>query len=85
MPLSVDHRTAVDLEWRKLKNKGHLYFIYTMKVLKMACHESIKDLLHKSLGLNDTGFSHRLSDDQSDSRGTLELSSTVKTVANMLS
>lgn len=51
----------------------------------MACHESIKDLLHKSLGLNDTGFSHRLSDDQSDSRGTLELSSTVKTVANMLS
>lgn len=72
MPLSVDHRTAVDLEWRKVKDKGHLYFIYTTKVLKMACHESIKDLLHKTLGLNGTGFPHRLSDDEGVSRGTVE-------------
>lgn len=62
VPLSIDHRTAVDLEWRKVKDKGHLYFIYITEVLKMACHESMKDLLHKTLGLNDTDFPHRLSD-----------------------
>lgn len=84
MPLSVDHRTAVDLEWRKVKDRGRLYFIYTTEVLKMACHERIKDL-HKTLGLNDTGFPHRLSDDQSDSRGILEQSNTVETVTKMLS
>lgn len=51
----------------------------------MACHESIKDMQQKILGLNDADFPYRLSDDQSDSRGTLELSSTIETVTNMLS
>lgn len=44
----------------------------------MACHENIKDLLHKTLGLNGAGFP-----DMCDSKITLELSSTVET--NMLS
>jgi len=85
VPLSVDHRTAVDLDWRKVKDKGCLYFIHTTKFLRMACHESIKELLHKTLGLNGTGFPDRLCDDQSDSRDTLEISSTVETATNMLS
>lgn len=74
MPLSVDQRTAADLKWRKAKDKGHLCFIYTTEVLKMACHESIKDLLHKTLGLNGAGFP-----DTCDCRITLELSSTAET------
>lgn len=73
MPLSIDQRTAADLKRRKAKDKGHLCFNYTTKVLKMACHESIKDLLHKTLGLNDAGFP-----DTCDSRITLELSSTAE-------
>lgn len=78
MPLSVDQRAAADLKRKKAKDKGHLCFNCTTKVLKMACHESIKDLLHKTLGLNDAGFP-----DVCDSKITLELSSTVET--NMLS
>lgn len=44
----------------------------------MACHESIKDLLHKTLGLNGAGFL-----DICDGRTTLELNGTAET--NMLS
>lgn len=78
MSLSVDQRIAADLKWRREKDKGHLCFIYTTKVLKMACHESIKDLLHKTLGLNGAGFL-----DICDGRTTLELNGTAET--NMLS
>lgn len=39
----------------------------------MACHESIKDLLHKTLGLNGAGFP-----DMCDSGTPLELSSTAE-------
>ena len=84
VPLSIYHRTSVDLEWRKVKDKGHLSLIYMTKALKMFCHENIKDVMHKTLGVNNNILSHRIYDDQSDSRGMSALSITVETVTNML-
>lgn len=84
VPLSIYHITFVDLEWRKVKDKGHLYLIYMTKALKMLYHENIKDVMHKTQGVNNNGLPHRLYDDQIDNRGMSTLSITTETVTNML-
>lgn len=84
VPLSIYHRTSVDLEWRKVKDKGHLYLIYMTKALKMLYHENIKSVMNKTMGVNNNGLPHRFCDDQSDSRGMSALNITVETVTNML-